>query len=263
MGWRFRKSKKLFPGVRLSFGKRGIGLRIGPKNVGVSIGPSGSRLGVSVPGTGISVSQNLSGGKSRPVAMSMHKAKCPSCGKLNQHRGSSVGLILKCKHCGFQYELSKKKTSCVGSGCGCLTLVGVIAFVWMAIIAPMQNLRTELAKKVPDSKKSEAITAVPTAAVPTPTDSPKPDPIEEPAPVVEVPSEPVPPVAEAPKPSRKDAFHKLADVSGKFSVTAKFIAMENDGKTVVLEKENGTTSKVPIEKLSKESKELIDELRKE
>lgn len=63
MAFRFRKSKKLFPGVTASLGKKGFGVRIGGRNVGMSFGPSGKRVTSSIPGTGLSFSQRLGGGR--------------------------------------------------------------------------------------------------------------------------------------------------------------------------------------------------------
>lgn len=63
MGFRFRKSVKLFPGVRLNLSKRGIGASVGVKGLHVSNGPSGPRMSASIPGTGLYVSESLKGKK--------------------------------------------------------------------------------------------------------------------------------------------------------------------------------------------------------
>jgi hypothetical protein len=54
MGLRFRKSVKIFPGVRLNFSKSGISITIGPRGASVSIGKRGVYANVGIPGTGIS-----------------------------------------------------------------------------------------------------------------------------------------------------------------------------------------------------------------
>lgn len=64
MGFRFRKSKKILPGVRLNFSKSGVGVRVGGKHAGISVGSKGTRMSASIPGTGISYSTKL-GGKKR------------------------------------------------------------------------------------------------------------------------------------------------------------------------------------------------------
>ena len=73
MGFRFRKSIKIAPGIKLNLGKKSAGLSIGNKYGGFSINSrSGLRSRVSVPGTGISYTQKI-GGKKRAA----HK-KAPS-----------------------------------------------------------------------------------------------------------------------------------------------------------------------------------------
>jgi len=52
MGFRFRKSIKVLPGVRINLSHRGVGTRIGPKGLGFTSGPSGKRINASLPGTG-------------------------------------------------------------------------------------------------------------------------------------------------------------------------------------------------------------------
>jgi len=56
MGWfRFHRSKKIFPGVRLNISKSGIGFSFGRKGMRYSIGPKGtSRMTLGIPGTGLS-----------------------------------------------------------------------------------------------------------------------------------------------------------------------------------------------------------------
>ncbi|RWH50345.1 MAG: DUF4236 domain-containing protein [Mesorhizobium sp.] len=54
MGWRFRKSVRLMPGVRLNVGKRSISVSAGLKGFKTTIGSSGRTTTVGIPGTGIS-----------------------------------------------------------------------------------------------------------------------------------------------------------------------------------------------------------------
>jgi hypothetical protein len=68
MGWSFRKSKKLLPGVRLSLSHRGVGVRVGTKHAGVSVTPTGARVSGSIPGTGISARQQLGTRKGRKAS---------------------------------------------------------------------------------------------------------------------------------------------------------------------------------------------------
>lgn len=54
MGFRFRKSVSLFPGVRLNIGKKGLGVSAGVKGARVGVNSKGTYSSVGIPGTGIS-----------------------------------------------------------------------------------------------------------------------------------------------------------------------------------------------------------------
>ena len=55
MAFRFRKSIKLAPGVKLNLGKKSVGVSVGGKYGGVSYNSrNGARARVSAPGTGLS-----------------------------------------------------------------------------------------------------------------------------------------------------------------------------------------------------------------
>jgi hypothetical protein len=56
MGFRFRKSVKLAPGVRLNFSKSGVSTSLGGPGATVNFGKRGTRHTVGVPGTGMSFS---------------------------------------------------------------------------------------------------------------------------------------------------------------------------------------------------------------
>ena len=56
MGFRFRKSVKLMPGVRLNLGKRGASVSVGGKGLTCNISKKGARTTVGLPGTGVSYS---------------------------------------------------------------------------------------------------------------------------------------------------------------------------------------------------------------
>ena len=60
MGFRFRKSIKLFPGVRLNLSKSWVSASIGRPGATVNLSKRGTRGTVGIPGTGISYSENLS-----------------------------------------------------------------------------------------------------------------------------------------------------------------------------------------------------------
>jgi hypothetical protein len=54
MGFRFRRSVKILPGIRLNFGKRGISTSIGVRGAHVTIGKAGTRTTIGLPGSGLS-----------------------------------------------------------------------------------------------------------------------------------------------------------------------------------------------------------------
>ena len=64
MGFRFRKSKKIAPGVRLNVGKKSAGISFGGKAGGFSLNSkTGVRARASLPGTGLSYSTKIGGDK--------------------------------------------------------------------------------------------------------------------------------------------------------------------------------------------------------
>lgn len=69
MGFRFKKSKKIAPGIKMNFGKKSAGISFGGKRGGLSFNSkTGARARVSIPGTGISYSTKLGGSKKRKKA---------------------------------------------------------------------------------------------------------------------------------------------------------------------------------------------------
>lgn len=64
MGWRFRKSTKILPGVRLNFNKNSTSVSIRSKRSGITINSkTGVTARTSIPGTGLSYSEKISSGK--------------------------------------------------------------------------------------------------------------------------------------------------------------------------------------------------------
>jgi hypothetical protein len=54
MGFRFRKSVRLIPGVRLNFSRSGPSVTVGGRGLSTNYSKRGSRSTVSLPGTGLS-----------------------------------------------------------------------------------------------------------------------------------------------------------------------------------------------------------------
>lgn len=76
MGFRFRKSISLFPGVRVNISKTGVGVSAGVKGARVGIGSKGAYTSVGIPGTGVSSLNYLGKGKKqKETAPTLPKAK--------------------------------------------------------------------------------------------------------------------------------------------------------------------------------------------
>lgn len=54
MGFRFRRTIKIMPGVRLNVGKKGVSVSAGRRGANVTVGKTGVRTTVGLPGTGLS-----------------------------------------------------------------------------------------------------------------------------------------------------------------------------------------------------------------
>lgn len=66
MGLGFRKTVKLFPGVRLNFNGGGISTTVGVRGASVNIGRRGTYLNVGLPGTGLSYRTKISAPPAQP-----------------------------------------------------------------------------------------------------------------------------------------------------------------------------------------------------
>lgn len=69
MGWRFRRSIKIAPGVRWNIGKRSTSFSFGPRGFKVTAGTAGVRQTVGLPGTGLSYTKIVSASGRAPAAV--------------------------------------------------------------------------------------------------------------------------------------------------------------------------------------------------
>lgn len=77
MGFRFRRSVKIAPGVRLNFSRSGVSTSIGGPGATVNLSKRGARGTVGLPGTGLSYSAPLSGqGAPQPAGGSSSGLGC-------------------------------------------------------------------------------------------------------------------------------------------------------------------------------------------
>lgn len=63
MAFRFRKSVKILPGVRINLGRRGISTTVGKRGASINVGKSGAFLNSSIPGTGLSARTKVAAAK--------------------------------------------------------------------------------------------------------------------------------------------------------------------------------------------------------
>jgi hypothetical protein len=74
MSFRFRRSIKILPGVRLNFGKRRISTSIGVRGAHVTFGKNGTRTTVGLPGSGLSYTHLNKPPSDRSVSSTPHPA---------------------------------------------------------------------------------------------------------------------------------------------------------------------------------------------
>lgn len=86
MGFRFRKSVKIAPGIKLNLGKNGVSASIGPKGAKVTVGSNGIRKTVGIPGTGMSFTKTSSSSVSKDSNGNSYLKECPYCGRKMRKR---------------------------------------------------------------------------------------------------------------------------------------------------------------------------------
>lgn len=69
MGFRFRKSMKIAPGVRLNFSTKGVGVSVGGKGLRISKSSRGTTVSAGIPGTGIYYQKQIASRTKRPQRM--------------------------------------------------------------------------------------------------------------------------------------------------------------------------------------------------
>ena len=75
MGFRFRKSFKIMPGVRVNLSKSGISTSLGMRGARLNLGRKGMRATTGIPGTGISHEMSLSSNRRRASKRAFNKNK--------------------------------------------------------------------------------------------------------------------------------------------------------------------------------------------
>lgn len=150
MGFRFRKSFKIAPGVRMNVGKKGVGVSVGPRGAKVSVNSSGRvTKSVGIPGTGGSYVESSTIGKSSSDGGSTPPQKKPS--------NSKVGTILNiiCKIVAAIMLFLTLGMAFSGEGA-----LGIIFFVFTSLFWCLGNYSKRYysaAEKMPDKKRKSII----------------------------------------------------------------------------------------------------------
>ncbi len=127
MGFRFRKSFKLMPGVRLNLNKKSFGLSVGGKGLRKTVNSNGRRTtSVGVPGTGLYYTKS-SGGGAR--SSSSRKSKTKSGG------GNSAGRY--CGQCGAANPVDVKFCESCGAPIGKNVCKNITVILWLVFFFPV------------------------------------------------------------------------------------------------------------------------------
>lgn len=136
MGFRFRRTLKIAPDIRLNFGKKGISTSIGPRGAKITLGKDGVRTTVGLPGSGMSYTHyerypNNTNAASNAIPFT---PTCPQCG---HHMRKAWANCPKCNYNLLPAPTSnpnpadtrppEEASSAVGCGC-LLIIILVIAF---------------------------------------------------------------------------------------------------------------------------------------
>jgi hypothetical protein len=81
MGFRFRRSIKILPGIRLNVGKRGVSTSIGVRGAHITVGNGQVRETVGLPGTGLSYTHVESSKPHADVTAQPQAPEVPSVGR--------------------------------------------------------------------------------------------------------------------------------------------------------------------------------------
>jgi hypothetical protein len=89
MGFRFRRSLRIAPGVRLNISRSGLSTTFGARGASVTVGKKGARGNLGIPGTGISYSAPL-------ASMSKRGSRSPAGAAPSKQNSGGCALIAVC-----------------------------------------------------------------------------------------------------------------------------------------------------------------------
>lgn len=140
MGMRFKKSKKIAPGVKLNVSNKSVGVSVGGKGVHHSVSSSGRKTTtVSAPGTGLSYVKTSGGGSRK--------------------------------------RKSSKKAQSGTVGCGTILLGFILFFLIVGVFSSGfssgRKKAAEAAASSSSAASSSTVSAVSETSTPTPTEAPR------------------------------------------------------------------------------------------
>jgi hypothetical protein len=130
MGFRFRRSFKIAPGVRLNVGKKGLSTTIGVRGASINIGQRGTYVNAGVPGTGLSgLSRNYSDGRAGDIPRQSSIYSSPD---LQDRALSYREKIAGGGAAPGPGDPTAGSTQSGCMGCGCIGMLGFILLVMVA-----------------------------------------------------------------------------------------------------------------------------------
>lgn len=94
MSWRFRKSFKVIPGVRINLSNRGFSTTVGVAPFSVNFGANGVHGNLSIPGTGLSNRIRLDSQRPSPTeSLPTSPGRNPLMGQVEEIRSGSTELM--------------------------------------------------------------------------------------------------------------------------------------------------------------------------
>lgn len=82
MPWRFRRTIRILPGVKLNFSKSGVSTSVGKRGAHVTVGHGKVRTTVGVPGTGVSYTTTTTAATPAGAAPAAHRRRAPAPGAI-------------------------------------------------------------------------------------------------------------------------------------------------------------------------------------
>jgi len=163
MGFYWRRSTKILPGVRINWSKSGPSISMGPKGAKVNIGKRGTYVSGGIPGTGLYYRQKLGGG-SKSNASSLSSPYTASTNTKTTFGFSKQGCLLS-------IVASVILSLLISSNFITATLVTIIAGVSWFLISRKNTAVPQLNNKIPQSSQpaSAPVAQTPTLSQPTPS----------------------------------------------------------------------------------------------